>query len=148
MGEPGRRADQRLHLRRPHDQGDAAGVPGLQLGAWRVPGRDHEFRGHGRRHRRDGHAARPDGDAAVLRLQHGRLFWPLAECRAPCTESPKDFPDHFDVFVLLKIIRLAHAVNLFSFAEQFSQFVPLKTQQLPLRDHVLLHRVHSYLLLM
>ena len=40
------------------------------------------------------HAPRPHGDAALLRLQHGRLFRPLAECRAqggqPATHLPRE----------------------------------------------------------
>ena len=38
-----------------------------------------------------GDAARPDGDAAVLRLQHGRLFRPLAGCRTPRVEIRRGF---------------------------------------------------------
>ena len=42
-------------------------------------GRDHGLGDHRRRHRAGGRGApRPDGDAAVLRLQHGRLLRPLA----------------------------------------------------------------------
>ena len=54
---------------------DAAGVPGVQLERGRVPGRDHGLGddggcgGHGGQG-----ASRPDGDAAVLRLPHGRLL--------------------------------------------------------------------------
>jgi hypothetical protein len=61
----------RLHLRRPRQQGHAAGVPGLQLGARRVSGRHHGFGSHGCSHRCGCHPSRPDGHAAVLRLQHG-----------------------------------------------------------------------------
>ena len=67
---------------------------GVRLGARRLPRRDdvgRDDRGRRRRGRRA--ALRPDGDAAVLRLQHGRLLRPLAAdrprggCRASCRGS-------------------------------------------------------------
>ena len=71
VGESRRRADQRLYLRRPHAQEHAARLPGLQLGARRLPCRHDGLRGDGGGDRRHRDPARPDGDAAVLRLQHG-----------------------------------------------------------------------------
>ena len=69
----GRRADRR-----------AAGARGPRLGARRLPGLDHVLGDDRRAGRRGRQAAlRPDGDAAVLRLQHGRLLRPLAADRAP-----------------------------------------------------------------
>jgi hypothetical protein len=79
LAEPGRRADFRHHLRRPPPEHDAARLPGLQLVARRLYGRDHGLRNHRRRHRpRRRRAPRPHGHAALLRLQHGRLLPPLA----------------------------------------------------------------------
>ena len=79
LGGPGGRADRRVPVRRPARDGGAARDRGVRLGARRVPGLDHglgEDRGRGGRGRRA--ALRPDGDAAVLRLPHGRLLRPLA----------------------------------------------------------------------
>ena len=75
LGDPGRRADQRDHLRRPPRHDDAAGLPGVQLDGRRLRRRDDglgDDRGRGG-HGRQG-APRSDGDAAVLRLPHGRLL--------------------------------------------------------------------------
>ena len=75
-----RRADFGDHLRRtPRDDG-AAGARIDRLDARRFHGRDDGFGNDGggfRSGRRA--AARSDGDAAVLRLQHGRLFRALAQ---------------------------------------------------------------------
>ncbi len=82
VGGPGRRADRRLPLRRPPRHRGAAGPGSLRLGARRLHGGDDvlgDDRGRGRRRRPT--ALRPDGDAALLRLQHGRLLRPLAEAR-------------------------------------------------------------------
>ncbi len=80
VGGPGRRADRRLPVRRPPGDGGAAGQRGLRLGARGIPRRDDVGRDDGRRVGRGRQAAlRPDGDAAVLRLQHGRLLRSLAE---------------------------------------------------------------------
>ena len=73
----------------------AAGHRGLRLGARRVPRRDdvrRDDRGGGRRGRQA--ALRPDGDAPVLRLQHGRLLRPLAadRKRARRSEAAADLP--------------------------------------------------------
>ena len=75
LGRPGGRADQRDHLRRPPRHDDAARLPGVQLECRRVHRGHRRLGDDGRRggHRRQG-AARPDGDAPVLRLPHGRLL--------------------------------------------------------------------------
>ena len=67
-----------IHLRRPPRDDDAAGLPGVQLERRRLHRRDDGLGDDGRRggHGRQG-APRSDGDAAVLRLSHGRLFPPL-----------------------------------------------------------------------
>ena len=73
------RADRRLPLRRPARDRGAARARGVRLGARRVHGRDDGLRddgGSGRRRRQA--ALRPVRDAAVLRLQHGRLLRALA----------------------------------------------------------------------
>ncbi len=75
----GGRADLRDYLRRAPRHHDAAGARIIGLDPRRLHGRDHglgDHRGGDRRGRR--RAARPDGDAAVLRLQHGRLLRALA----------------------------------------------------------------------
>ncbi len=80
VGGPGRRADRRLPVRRAPLDRRAAGARGVRLGARRLPRRDHVLGDDGRRRRRGRQAApRPVRDAAVLRLQHGRLLRPLAE---------------------------------------------------------------------
>ncbi len=75
LGEPERRADQRDRIRGPARGNDPAGLPGLQLELGRVH-RGHDGLGDDRG--RGGHHGQgppgPDGDAAVLRLPHGRLF--------------------------------------------------------------------------
>ena len=66
------------NLRRPAQRHHAAGLPGLQLGAWRLYRRDDGLRNDRRRRgRRRPGPPRPHGDAALLRLPHGRLFPPL-----------------------------------------------------------------------
>ena len=72
---PGGRADQRVHLRRPPRDDDAAGLSGVQLERRRLHRRDDGLGDDGRRgrQRRQG-PPRSDGDAAVLRLSHGRLL--------------------------------------------------------------------------
>ena len=68
----------------------AARDRGVRLAARRVPRLDHGDRDHGRGRRHGRRAApRPVRDAAVLRLQHGRLLRALAEDRAtrPTTTS-------------------------------------------------------------
>ena len=73
----GRRAERR-----------AARDRGVRLGSRRLHGRDHGLREDGRGRRRGRRAAlRPDGDAALLRLPHGRLLRPLAPDR-PAARAP------------------------------------------------------------
>ena len=82
VGGPGRRTDRRLPLRRSPGQRHPAGDPGLRLEARCLPRRDHVFGDDCGGHRCGRSAAlRPDGDAAVLRLQHGRLLPALARHR-------------------------------------------------------------------
>ena len=86
VGGPGRRADRRVPVRRPPRDRRAARARGVRLGARRLPRRDDgvgEDRGRRRHGRRA--ALRPDRDAAVLRLQHGRLLRALAEDRPSAT---------------------------------------------------------------
>ena len=77
--DPAGRADRRDAVRRAALDRGAAGDRGVRLGARRVPrlgdelGEDRGGRRHGGRA-----ALRPLRDAAVLRLQHGRLLRPLA----------------------------------------------------------------------
>ena len=79
MAGPGRRADQRHPVRWPQAHDGSAGDAGVRLGARRVPRLDHGQRDHrGAARRRRQAALRPDGDAAVLRVQHGRLLRTLA----------------------------------------------------------------------
>ena len=66
---------------------------GIQLGAWRVPWLHHGLRDHRCSGRRRGQLAlRPNGNAPLLWLQHGRLLWPLVEggkrrkAREPATD--------------------------------------------------------------
>ena len=79
VGRPQRRADRRLHLRRPPLDHRAAGDRGARLGRRRVHGRHHGLGNHRRRRRPAGRgAARPVRDAALHRLQHVRLLPALA----------------------------------------------------------------------
>ena len=95
LGRSGRRADFRLHLRRPPLDHGAAGDRGAQLGRRRVHGRHHGFRNHRRRCRANGRgAARSVCDVAIYRLQHERLFPALArhgqkDCRRAGATLPK-----------------------------------------------------------
>ena len=77
--DPGRRADLGDHVRRPPAHDRPARHRGLRLGARRVPRLDHGV-GDDRRPAGRGRQAalRPDGHAAVLRLQLRRLLRPLA----------------------------------------------------------------------
>ena len=82
FANPERRAHRRDPLRRASSAARAAGVRGAQLAARHVSRRDAVVGDDGRGHRQGRRAAaRPDGDAAVLRLQHGRLLGPLARRR-------------------------------------------------------------------
>ena len=79
LGDPGRRADQRDHLRRPASttcRWCISRSTGRRASTWARPW------ARRRRRRPAGTwqgAARPDGDAALLRLSHGRLLPALAE---------------------------------------------------------------------
>ena len=81
-GGSARRADLGAHLRRPPPRAGTAGVRGARLAARRAGRRLGGLRDHrggdrpGRRH-----APRPDGDAALLRLQLRRLLAALAQSR-------------------------------------------------------------------
>ena len=92
LGRSRGRADQRDHLRRPARHHDAARVPGVQLERGRVHRGDDRLGDDGRRrgHRRQG-AARPDGDAPVLRLPHGRLLPALDPDAARLSATPRIF---------------------------------------------------------
>ena len=79
VGRPGGRADRRVPVRRAPRDDRPARERGVRLGARRVPRRDDvrgDDGGPGRRGRSA--ALRPVRDAAVLRLQHGRLLRALA----------------------------------------------------------------------
>ncbi len=76
---PRRRADQRDSVRRPPGLDRSAGHTGVRLGARCLSGIDHGQRDDGRPARRRRQASlRSDGNAALLRLQHGRLLQSLA----------------------------------------------------------------------
>jgi phosphoenolpyruvate carboxykinase (GTP) len=79
--------NQRDDFWRPPRHDDALDFPGVQLGSRRLSRRDGRLRDdrRRRRHARPG-APRSDGHAAVLRLQHGRLFCALAG-NAPARET-------------------------------------------------------------
>jgi phosphoenolpyruvate carboxykinase (GTP) len=66
---------------------------GLRLGPRRLPRLGHEHRDHGRHHR-EGRCGPPrsDGHDPVLRLQHGRLFRPLAGHGPAPGEAAAHFP--------------------------------------------------------
>ena len=72
LGKPERRPDQRADLRRTPRNHDASGVSGVQLDRGGLRRRDDGFgnNGCGGGSGRES-AARPDGDAALLRLSHG-----------------------------------------------------------------------------
>ena len=80
VGGPEGRADRRHPVRRPPRDRGAARHGGAQLGARHLPRRHHGLGEDRRRRRQDRRAApRSDGDAALLRLPHGRLLRALAE---------------------------------------------------------------------
>jgi phosphoenolpyruvate carboxykinase (GTP) len=82
-GRSKRRADRGLPLWRAALDHGPAGVRGVRLGARRIPRLDDGLRDDRRGDRHDRAAAsRPVRDAAVLRLQHGRLLRLLAEARS------------------------------------------------------------------
>ena len=79
MGGPRRRADLRHPVRRPARLGGAAGQRGVRLAPRRLPGVERRLGRHGGGGEQGRRAApRPVRDAALLRLQHGRLLRPLA----------------------------------------------------------------------
>ena len=92
VGGPEGRADLGDPLRRPPRHGRPARQRGAVVGARRVPRLDHGV-GDDRRRRRHGRRAapRPVRDAAVLRLQHGRLLRALARDRR-ATPTPTSCP--------------------------------------------------------
>ncbi len=82
VGRPDRGADLGDPVRRPTRQRGPAGDRGVRLGARGIPRRQCGLRGHGGgRNQGRRTAPRPLRHAAVLRLQHGRLFQSLAEAR-------------------------------------------------------------------
>ena len=83
------------HFRRPARDDHAAHFPVVQLDPRRLSRRDDGERDDRRRRGRGGQSApRPDGDAPVLRLQHGRLSEPLARhparSRRPAAHLPRE----------------------------------------------------------
>ena len=80
LGRPAGRADLRHHLRRPPRHASPRSSTRRSTGQHGVfVGATHGLRDDRRRHRRGRRRPpRPDGDAALLRLQHGRLLRPLA----------------------------------------------------------------------
>ncbi len=84
---------QRIRLRRTPRHDDSAGLPGIQLVDRRLHRRDDGFRDNCCRCRRNGYSAsRSHGDAAVLRLSHGRLLPPLAQDAALTCRDAEDLP--------------------------------------------------------
>ena len=78
VGRSRRRAHQRLHLWRTPRDDAAIDSPGIQLDFWRLYRRNNGFRNDGRGSRHDWQSPpRPHGNAAILRLSHGRLLPPL-----------------------------------------------------------------------
>ncbi len=93
LGIAGRRADQRDHFRRPPCAHVAARVSVVQLDIGRLHRRDDGIGNHRRRDRQRRHAApRSDGDAAVLRLSHGRLLPALDQDAARDQRDAEDLP--------------------------------------------------------
>ena len=86
---PQRRADRRDPLRRPPQDDRAARLRVARLGPRRLHRRDALLGDHRRRHRCGRRRApRPDGDAALHRLQRRRLREPLARDRQERTTRP------------------------------------------------------------
>ncbi len=81
-----------LHLRRPAVARLPARFQAFNWSHGVYLGRDHGLGSHRGGHRPGGHPARSHRDAAVLRLQHGRLLEPLADVAAGVRESAADFP--------------------------------------------------------
>ena len=93
VGRSRGRAHQRVRLWRPAVDDHAARLPGFQLERGRLRGRDHGLGDHGGGKRRGGRGApRSHGDAAVLRLSHGRLLPPLDQDAALAQLHAADLP--------------------------------------------------------
>ncbi len=90
--DPNGCADQRADLRRPPRHDPAARLPDVQLDPRRLR-RCHDGLGNDRRRCRHGRPSPPrsDGDAAVLRLQHGRLLPHWLRMRKLLKRPPKVF---------------------------------------------------------
>ena len=87
------RTDQRSRVWRPARHDSSARHAVLRLGARRLHGGHDRLADDGSRRRRDKRTAtRPDGDAPLLRLQHGRLLSALDVGRQP---SRRQSPRHF-----------------------------------------------------
>src|ERR687891_1395425 len=93
VGEARRCAHQRDTFWRAPAKNDSARVSILQLAAWHFLGGDVGVRNdRGRHWPSGGGAARSDGDAAVLRLQHGRLLEPLVGHGQTRYQSAENLP--------------------------------------------------------
>ena len=92
LGRSERSADQRIYVRRTPRRHHATCLPGIQLERWRVLRRNYGLRNNSGRSRC--HRERPpgsNGDAALLRLPHGRLFPPLAQDAAANYRDSQNF---------------------------------------------------------
>src|SRR6266481_2529830 len=93
VGGAGRRADLGVYFWRPESACGTTGLRIVRLAARRVrwgdDGLGNDGGGDGRR---GNYAARPDGYAALLRVQHGRLFRALAGDGEENPEAAKDLP--------------------------------------------------------
>ena len=90
LGCPAGRAARRHPVRRPPRDERPARRRGDRLDARRLHGLEHLVRAHRRRRGHGRRAApRPVRDAAVLRLQHGRLLRPLAQGRPEAALRPR-----------------------------------------------------------
>ncbi len=91
--DPGRSAHLRIYFWRPPRAPGSSGVRSDELAARRVRGRDDGLGNDRGDHRSRGrHAARPDGHASLLRIQHGGLFRALARNGQEHSSSAEDFP--------------------------------------------------------
>ncbi len=92
LGRSARRPDLSAYFWRPPRARRSARLPGTRLAARRVCGRHDGVGDHGCYHRsRRRHAPRSDGYASLLRLQHGRLFPPLARYGPEAQASAGNF---------------------------------------------------------
>src|SRR6266478_3860765 len=93
VGGAGRRADLGVYFWRPESACGTTGLRIVRLAARRVCwGDDGVGNDGGGDGRRGNYAARPDGDAAFLRIQHGGLFPPLAGDGEENPEAAENFP--------------------------------------------------------